>query len=206
MGTRAYKHAYSRWKPRTSIEYVPDIEEDIPLPHRAVEAMPDLTPHEELQMRARTIKLLADLNGEIIEPDANTEAEAEALARQMIEDPRMRPDFAKYPNEVTAFLAGMVSQWNCALVNDLAELKMYVVNRLVNEVEMAKDSKARIQALTKLGEIDGVDAFKKRSEMTIQVRPIEEVEKELLNVLEGIEYSISRGNTPLIDEVDAHVG
>lgn len=44
--------------------------------------------------------------------------------------------------------------------------------------------------LSKLGEVDGVDAFKKRSETTHIVKPIEEVEKELLSVLEGIEYKV----------------
>jgi hypothetical protein len=35
-----------------------------------------------------------------------------------------------------------------------------------------------------------VDAFKKRSEVTHVVKPIEEVEKELMSVLEGIEYRV----------------
>lgn len=77
-----------------------------------------------------------------------------------------------------AYLAGMVAQSNCAIVEDLADLKQYVVNKLVYEVEHADNSKVRIQALAKLGEIDGVDAFKKRSEVTHQIKPIEEVEKE----------------------------
>jgi hypothetical protein len=38
--------------------------------------------------------------------------------------------------------------------------------------------------------VDGVDAFKKRSEVTHIIKPIEEVEKELLSVLEGIEYTV----------------
>jgi hypothetical protein len=43
--------------------------------------------------------------------------------------------------------------------------------------------------------VDGVDAFKKRSETTHIIKPIEEVEKELLSVLEGIEYKvIDEGN------------
>ena len=67
---------------------------------------------------------------------------------------------------------------------------MYVVNRLIQEVEEAKDSKTRISALAKLGEVDGVDAFKKRTEMTVKVQPMEEVEKELLSILEGVEYRV----------------
>jgi hypothetical protein len=67
---------------------------------------------------------------------------------------------------------------------------MYVVNKLVYEVEHAQMAKDRIAALTKLGDIDGVDAFKKRTEITHKVLPIEEVEKELMTILNGIEYTV----------------
>jgi hypothetical protein len=41
-----------------------------------------------------------------------------------------------------------------------------------------------------LGEIDGVDAFKKRSEVTHKHMSIEEVEKELLQTLENLEDKV----------------
>jgi hypothetical protein len=166
---------------------LPDIEDGIPLPRSATEALPELSPKDELDMRVRTIKLLSDLQGTGLIPDETHINEAQALARQMMEDPKARPDFAKYPNETMAYLAGMISQTNCMLVDELSDLKMYVVNKLIMEVENAVDSKARISALAKLGEVDGVDAFKKRTEMTVQIKPIEEVEKELLTILEGVE-------------------
>jgi hypothetical protein len=169
---------------------IPDIESDIPLPRSATEALPDLTPKEELDMRARTIKFIADLRGQPILPTRENQYQAEKLARQMMEDPKVRPDFAKYPNETMAYLAGMIAQTNCMLVDELSDLKMYVVNKLVQEVEEAKDAKSRISALAKLGEVDGVDAFKKRTEMTVKVQPMEEVEKELLSILEGVEYRV----------------
>jgi len=168
-------------------QIIPPLDEDIPLPASALEALPELSPQEELQMRARTIKLISDLTGRAIAPTGDEAEQATALARQMIEDPELRPDFATYPNETIAYLAGMVTQMNHQIVNELSDLKLYVVNKLVFEAEHAKDSKSRISALTKLGEIDGVDAFKKRSEVTMKVVPIEEVEKELLNTLNMIE-------------------
>lgn len=167
---------------------IPDIEENVPLPRNATEALPDLTPAEELEMRARTIKLVADMMGQPITPTADDMRQAEDLAQKMMSDPNMRPDYAIYPNETMAYLAGMVAQTNCMLVDELSDLKLYVVNKLIQEVEEAKDSRSRIAALSKLGEVDGVDAFKKRSEMTVQIKPIEEVEKELLSILEGVEY------------------
>ena len=166
---------------------IPPIEESIPLPANATEAMPELSPTEESQVRANVVKLMADMTGQEISVDEENRTQAEDLAREMMENPRYRPTFSKYPNETLAYLAGLVAQMNTAIVDDLADLKLYVVNKLVQEVETAKDPKARISALSKLGEIDGVDAFKKRSEMTVKVMPIEEVEKELLATLENIE-------------------
>jgi hypothetical protein len=168
----------------------PDIEENIPLPNRASEAMPDLTPQQELDMRVRTIKLLADLSGQPIIPTLEHQDEAITIARQMTADPKFRPEFSTYPNEVMAYLAGMVAQSNCMIVDELSDLKLYVVNKLVYEIENAKDPKSRIMALGKLGEIDGIDAFKRRSEVTHVLKPIEEVEKELLSVLDSIEYRV----------------
>lgn len=170
--------------------YVPDIEEGIPLPASAKEAFPDLTPAQELEMRANVIKLMSDLTGQPIVPNAEQSVQAQELAREMVSNPSYRPDFANYPNETLAMLAGMVAQMNVSIVEDLADLKMYVVNKLVAEVESAKDPKARISALTKLGEIDGVDAFKKRSEVTMKVQSIEEVEKELLETLSSLEKRV----------------
>ena len=95
-----------------------------------------------------------------------------------------------------AWLAGMVQQSTCSLVDDLAQYKDYVINKLVNEIETTSDAKIRVQALTKLAEVDGVDAFKKRSEVTHIIKPIEEIEKELIqviNVLENVEYKVIEG-------------
>jgi len=142
-------------------------------------------------MRVRTMKLLSDLTGEALIPTEGEKIEAVELARRMTADPKYRPEFSKYPNETIAYLAGMVAQSNCMIVDELSDLKLYVVNKLVQEVEQAKDPKSRIMALSKLGEVDGVDAFKKRSEVTHAIKPIQEVEKELLSILDNVEYSVS---------------
>lgn len=169
---------------------LPEIEDDIPLPARAADALPDLTSSEELAMRVRTIKLLSDLTGTPLVPSEDDKEQATVLAREMMTNPKVRPNYNKYPNEVMAYLAGMVAQSNCMIVDELSELKMYVVNKLVYEIEHATLPKDRIAALTKLGEVDGIDVFKKRSEITHKIMPIEEVEKELLTILNGIEYTI----------------
>lgn len=176
--------------------YVPDIDSEIPLPNNAAEAMPTLSPAQELEMRARTIKLVSDLTGNPLVPTEEGRAVATDLAKQMIEDPKYRPTYSKYPNETIAFLAGMVAQQNCMIVDDLAELKLYVVNKLVYEVEHTKQPKDRISALRLLGEVDGVDAFKRRTESTHILKPIEEVEKDLRHILENIEYHVIESDVP----------
>jgi hypothetical protein len=178
---------------------VPPIEENIPLPENAREAFPDLSAESELQMRANVIKLMSDLTGQELVPTEENADQAKVLAREMMANPQYRPDYSKYPNETLAMLAGMVAQMNVSIVEELSDLKMYVVNKLVAEVENAKDPKVRVAALSKLGEIDGVDAFKKRSEVTHKHMSIEEVEKELLETLEKLEKRTISVQTRVID-------
>ena len=169
---------------------IPHIEENIPLPKNAIDAFPELSPAEELTMRANVVKLMSDLTGKPLIPTQENADQAKEIAREMIANPGTRPDFAKYPNETLAMLAGMVAQMNVSIVDELSDLKLYVVNKLVMEIENAKDAKARITALSKLGEVDGVDAFKKRSEVTHKLLSIEEVEKELLDTLGSLENKV----------------
>ena len=169
---------------------VPPIEENIPLPDNAKDAFPELTAEQELQMRANVVKLMSDLTGQELAPTQANADQAKEIAKQMMSNPQYRPDYSKYPNETLAMLAGMVAQMNVSIVEELSDLKMYVVNKLVAEVEAAKDPKVRVAALAKLGEVDGVDAFKKRSEVTHKHMSIEEVESELLQTLSVIEGQV----------------
>jgi hypothetical protein len=162
---------------------MPDIDEDVPLPKSAKEAMPDLSVADELSMRANTIKLLSDLKGENIEPTKENVEEARKLAQEMMTNPDLRPEFGTYPNETLAFLAGLVAQSNHMIVKDLADFKLYVVNNLVRVVEGTDNAKEKIMALRAIGEVDGVDAFKKKTEITHKMESMEEVEKELLSML-----------------------
>ena len=69
--------------------HVPDIEEQVPLPAKASEAMPDLTPQEEIQMRANTIKFFSDLTGQPLVPNEADAESAIGLAREMVENPTL---------------------------------------------------------------------------------------------------------------------
>ena len=186
--------------------YVPDIDENVPLPKNASEAFPDLTPQQELDMRANVIVLMSELTGQPIAPTKDNVVQAQELGKQMMADPKMRPEFSKYPNETLAYLAGMVAQMNVQIVDDLADIKMYVVNHLVDTVEHAKDQKAKLTALRALGEIDGVDAFKKRTETTVKVQTMEEVERELLNIIESVEHRVITVEAREVVEKEGEIG
>ena len=115
---------------------------------------------------------------------------SDLLAKQIIENPKENINLAQYKNEVLAYMAGMIAEYDQMLVKDLAELKLFVVNQLVETVIQAKDQKTKVAALSKLGEIDGVDAFKKRSEVTVKVQPLEEVEKELFEIIGSLKSNV----------------
>jgi hypothetical protein len=143
-----------------------------------------MTSEDEVMIRAKTIKEVSDIMGEEIAPNAENVKEAEDLARKMVENPGMKQEYGIYANETVAYLGGLVGSYNHMIVKDLADLKLYVVNKLV-EIVHHEDSnlKEQITALRSIGEVDGVDAFKKKTEVTHKMETMEEVEKELLSML-----------------------
>jgi len=163
---------------------VPHIEEGVPLPKNSHEALPSMNNEEEVMVRATTIKEMSDITGQQIAPDAKHRLDAEEVARDMITNPKKKQEFANYANETMAFLGGMVGTYNHMIVNDLADLKLYVVNKLVEIVQDEESNKKeQITALRSIGEVDGVDAFKKKTEVVHKMETMEEVEKELLSML-----------------------
>jgi hypothetical protein len=169
---------------------MPFIEEDIPLPKNAREALPSMNSEDEVMLRAQTIKELSDITGQEIVPDAKNIKEAEDIARNMVQNPGMKQEYGIYANETMAYLGGLVGTYNHMIVKDLADLKLYVVNKLVEIVNDSDNPKEQIAALRSIGEVDGVDAFKKKTEITHITKTIEEVEESLLKTLEAIEGKI----------------
>ena len=183
---------------------VPHIDDDIALPKNAREALPDMSPEEELSMRSNTVKLISDLAGENIEPSQDNMKEAEEVAKEMMVNPELKPDFDTYPNETIAYLAGMVAQTSHMVAKDLADIKLTVLNGLLQEAYSAKSSRERITALKAVGEIDGVDAFKKKTEITHINQSGEELEKELMKTINELKGKVVR-TTEIIDVEDVEV-
>jgi hypothetical protein len=183
---------------------VPHIDDDIALPKNAREALPDMSPEEELSMRSNTVKLISDLAGENIEPSQDNMEQAEEVAKEMMVNPELKPDFDTYPNETIAYLAGMVAQTSHMVTKDLANIKLTVLNGLLQEATLAKTSKERIAAFKAVGEIDGVDAFKKKTEITHINQSGEELEKELMKTINELKGKVIR-TTEIIDIEDVEV-
>ena len=183
---------------------VPHIDDDIALPKNAREALPDMSPEEELSMRSNTVKLISDLAGENIEPSQDNMKEAEEVAKEMMVNPELKPDFDTYPHETIAYLAGMVAQTSHMVTKDLANIKLTVLNGLLQEATLAKTSKERIAAFKAVGEIDGVDAFKKKTEITHINQSGEELEKELMKTINELKGKVIR-TTEIIDIEDVEV-
>jgi len=174
-------------KPNNDVVIVPFIEENIPIPRNAREALPSMTSEDEVMLRAQTIKEVSDIMGEEIVPNAKNVKEAEDLARKMVENPGMKQEYGIYANETMAYLGGLVGTYNHMIVKDLADLKLYVVNRLVGIVEDSESNKKeQITALRSIGEVDGIDAFKKKTEVIHKMETMEEVETELLSMLKEL--------------------
>ena len=158
---------------------VPPIEQNEPIPLNAREALPPLTNEQEIEMVGNTIKLISDLTGQPIQATQSDIDEAKTVIETMIKEPEKKLNVRKYKNSTLASLAGMVESLNASVVDDLKDLKTFVVNGLIREATTADKPKERITALRAIGDIDGVDAFKKHTEVVHKNMSMDDIEDRL---------------------------
>jgi hypothetical protein len=169
---------------------MPHIEEGVPIPKHSREALPEMNNEDQVRLRSKTYKELADLTGHDIDPTPEQREAAEKTMKEMITNPGKKQDLKKYANDQMAYLGSLVDVYNHSIVDDLAELKQYVVAKLVYAAEHTQNVKEQIAALRSIGEIDGVDAFKKKTEVTHKIESMEEVEKELFTMLTELKQKV----------------
>ena len=162
---------------------MPHIEQNIPIPKNAREALPDLTNEEEVEMLANTVKLISDLTGQEIEATQEDVDEAKTVIKTMIQEPNKKLQLKKYKNATLASLAGMVAELDAQVVDELKDLKTFVVNGLIREAATADKPKERITALRAIGDIDGVDAFKKHTEVVHKNMSMDDIEARLQSLV-----------------------
>jgi hypothetical protein len=165
---------------QNSVVMYPNIDENVPIPKSSREALPELSNEEEVEMLANTIKLISDLTGQPIQATQDDVMEAKTIAETIIKNPDNKIQLKKYKSPVLASLAGMVAELNSdKIVEDLKELKTFVVNGLIREATTADKPKERITALRAIGEVDGVDAFKKHTEVVHKNMSMDDIESRL---------------------------
>jgi len=178
----------------------PNIDENIPIPKSAREALPDLSNEEEVEMLANTIKLISDLTGQPIQATQDDVMEAKTIAETIIKNPENKIQLKKYKSPVLASLAGMVAELNSdKLVDDLKELKTFVVNGLIKEATTADKPKERITALRAIGEVDGVDAFKKHTEVVHKNMSMDDIESRLQTLVTKLQKRLDVKDSEVID-------
>ena len=182
---------------------MPHIEEGVPIPKHSREALPEMNNEDQVRLRSKTYKEISDLTGHDIDPTPEQREAAEKTMKEMITNPGKKQDLKQYANDQVAYLGGLVDVYNHAIVDDLAELKQYVVAKLVYAVEHTQNVKEQIAALRSIGEIDGVDAFKKKTEVIHKHETMEEVEKELITMLTELKQKVLNKREP--DPVDAEL-
>jgi len=183
-----------------SIVMMPKIDDDIPIPAKNSHITPKLSPAEELEVRSHTIKEISDLNGNTLEPSTEEIEDAEEIAKEIMENPNLKVDYKNYPNETIAYLAGLVAQTSHMVAEELSDIKLSVLNGLLQEAATASNPKDRISAWTKIGEIDGVDAFKKKTEVTHITKSGKELEEELKKTIEELKGKVIDGEHEVIDD------
>jgi hypothetical protein len=178
---------------------IPHLEENISLPRNARAALPELSNEEELEMMVNTIKLMSDLTGQPIKTTQEDINEAKTVIKTIIKEPETKLQLKKYKNSVLASLAGMVAELDAQVVDDLKDLKTFVVNGLIKEAATAEKSKERITALRAIGEVDGVDAFKKTTEVIHKNMSLDDIEERLRTLVSRIEKRIQEKEHNVID-------
>lgn len=178
---------------------VPPIEQNEPIPPNAREALPPLTNEQEIEMVGNTIKLISDLTGQRIQATQEDIDEAKTVIKTMVKEPEKKLHIRKYKNSTLAALAGMVAELDAQVVDDLKDLKTFVINGLIKEATMSDKAKERITALRAIGEVDGVDAFKKHTEVVHKSMSMDDIESRLQTLVTKLQKRLDVKDSEVID-------
>jgi len=178
---------------------VPPIEQNEPIPPNAREALPPSTNEQEIEMVGNTIKLISDLTGQRIQATQEDIDEAKTVIKTMVKEPEKKLQIRKYKNSTLAALAGMVAELDAQVVDDLKDLKTFVINGLIKEATMSDKAKERITALRAIGEVDGVDAFKKHTEVVHKSMSMDDIESRLQTLVTKLQKRLDVKDSEVID-------
>jgi hypothetical protein len=150
-------------------------------------------------MVGNTIKLISDLTGQRIQATQEDIDEAKTVIKTIIKEPEKKLNIRKYKNNTLAALAGMVAELDAQVVDDLKDLKTFVINGLIKEATMSDKAKERITALRAIGEVDGVDAFKKHTEVVHKSMSMDDIESRLQTLVTKLQKRLDVKDSEVID-------
>ncbi len=161
---------------------MPHIEEGVPIPKHSREALPEMNNEDQVRLRSKTYKEISDLTGHDIDPTPEQREAAEKTMKEMITNPGKKQDLKKYANDQMAYLGSLVDVYNHSIVDDLAELKQYVVAKLVYAAEHTQNVKEQNSSMA-MGALKQLNSDAKELQSMLQpTTQLEDWVKSKLNL------------------------
>lgn len=170
---------------KNTIMYICEVETSVPLPMEGGNYSTPL--RERTEAACQAAKLLVELGSPLGEPDlAGGKDMLESIAKEVEPSVSVAKGYLS-SNANAIYLGGLLNAYDMLVVQDAAQLRTYVTNKLVAESDNP-DARIRMQALKMLGQITDVGLFTEKTEITINNRANGELEnllREKLNKLSG---------------------
>jgi hypothetical protein len=137
----------------------------------------ELTYREEIRARARSALELMQHGMQIDDtPETDKIATAVFSEKQELGANREKPD-------VILRLEALMTEYDHEVVQDVVQVRRFIMNRLMEESQLGTKSSERLKALELLGKVTEVGMFTERQEITITHKSTEELEQELEKTL-----------------------
>jgi len=132
---------------------------------------------ELIKAKAKTTATMLQHGLEATIDDAENDKALQQFHRHIQQLP-IEPHTLNSP-AVVLKLTALLSEYDHEVVQDAAQMRTYITNRLLEESGPDKPANVRMRALENLGKITGVDLFTERSEVTVKTITTENLEQRL---------------------------
>lgn len=130
--------------------------------------------------------------------DIRPTPEEKQVARDIFKGKQRVSKTNLYNPAVALHLQALLSQYDHEVVRDVAQLRLYVKNRLILESDNP-DAKVRLRALEMLGKMGDVGLFTERTEITVNHKSTAELEAKLQ---EKIGKIVDMGAAEVVDAAE----
>lgn len=157
---------------------------------------PHTTTKEVVNGKLRTLDLFASLgvtNDEELKSITEEDRKHARAAFQGVVDPKAKPKESKKAALAlrtpmsAAYASTMLQAYDWDYVAQAANIRSFVVTKLLDEAEKNPDAKHRLKALELLGKVSDVNLFENRVQISITQTPSVEIERRLAEKLKNLE-------------------